>query len=178
MTIENTQLVVLDIQGKLSQIVYQSEEVLRNSRLLIEGCRILDLPIIWVEQMPDKLGDTHPSIAEVLAGNSSIKKSSFSAYGNTEFIERVGANKRNHIVLIGIENHICVYQTAVDLLAANYEVSVVADAVSSRSESNKQIGLSMLRDIGAKVLSAEAILFALLKSAEHPKFREIAKLVK
>ena len=67
MTTENTQLVILDIQGKLSQIVYQSEEVLRNSTILIEGCKHLNLPIVWVEQMPDKLGATHPAIAELLS---------------------------------------------------------------------------------------------------------------
>ena len=70
-------LVILDIQGKLSQIVQQSEEVLRNSRIVIEGCKTLDIPLIWVEQMPDKLGATHPQIAEVLAGENPITKSFF-----------------------------------------------------------------------------------------------------
>ena len=79
MTTENTQLVILDIQGKLSQIVYQSEEVLRNSSILIESCKHLNLPIVWVEQMPDKLGATHPAIAELLSSKTPVKKSSFSA---------------------------------------------------------------------------------------------------
>lgn len=77
MTTENTQLVILDIQGKLSQIVYQSEEVLRNSTILIEGCKHLELPIVWVEQMPDKLGVTHPAIAELLSSKTPVKKVAF-----------------------------------------------------------------------------------------------------
>ncbi|GJH39965.1 hydrolase [Capnocytophaga sp. HP1101] len=178
MTTENTQLVILDIQGKLSQIVSESAEVLRNSRILIEGGKLLDLPIVWVEQMPDKLGSTNPVIAELLEGYTPVKKSSFSAWGNAEFREELKANKRKHVLLIGIETHICIYQTAVDLLAEGYEVSVIADAVSSRTESNKRIGLTMLRDAGAKVLSTEAVLFALLRTAEHPRFKEIARLVK
>ena len=173
MTTENTQLVILDIQGKLSQIVYESEEVLRNSRILIEGSKLLGLPIIWVEQMPDKLGATHPVIAEILEGKNPVKKSSFSASGNAEFRNELRANNRKHVLLIGIETHICIYQTALDLLAEDYEVSVIA-----RTESNKHIGLTMLRDAGATLLSTEAALFALLRTAEHPRFKEIARLVK
>ena len=178
MTTENTQLVILDIQGKLSQIVYQSEEVLRNSTILIEGSKHLNLPIVWVEQMPDKLGATHPAIAELLSCKTPVKKSSFSAWDNTEFQQQLNDNQCENVLLIGIETHICIYQTAVDLLANGYKVSVIADAVSSRTESNKQIGLTMLRDAGANLLSAEAALFALLRTAEHPKFKEIARLVK
>ena len=178
MTTENTQLVILDIQGKLSQIVYQSEEVLRNSSILIEGCKHLELPIVWVEQMPDKLGVTHPAIAELLSSKTPVKKSSFSAWDNIEFQQQLYDNQRKKVLLIGIETHICIYQTAVDLLANGYEVSVIADAVSSRTESNKQIGLTMLRDAGATLLSTEAALFALLRTAQHPKFKEIARLVK
>ena len=76
-SIQNTQLVVVDIQGKLSQIVYDSDNMLHHSRILIEGCRILDIPIVWLEQLPDKLGDTHPLIAEALNGLSPIAKNSF-----------------------------------------------------------------------------------------------------
>ena len=178
MTTENTQLVILDIQGKLSQIVYKSEEVLHNSRILIQGCKLLELPIIWMEQMPDKLGATHPVIAEILEGKKPVKKSSFSAWDNTDFQQQLNDNQCKNVLLIGIETHICIYQTAVDLLANGYKVSVIADAVSSRTESNKQIGLTMLRDAGATLLSTEAALFALLRTAQHPKFKEIARLVK
>ncbi|MDO4881427.1 MAG: isochorismatase family protein [Capnocytophaga sp.] len=178
MNLQNVQLVILDIQGKLSEIVYQSEEMLRNAHIAIEGSKILEIPSIWVEQMPDKLGATHPMIAETLEGKTSVKKSSFSAFGNTEFVNKLTQNNRKQVLLIGIETHICIYQTAIDLLSDSYEVFVITDAVSSRTESNKQIGLQMLTEAGAKLFSTEAMLFALLRTALHPKFRKIAKLVK
>ena len=174
----DTQLVIIDIQGKLSQIVHESERVLYNSRIMIEGCRLLGIPIVWLEQLPEKLGATHPSIAEVLTGLSPIAKSCFSAYANASCVEQLESNNRKQVVLIGIETHICVYQTAVDLLRNGYEVFVVADAVSSRTADNKAIGIEMIRHEGAKILSTEAVLFALMRTAEHPKFRDIAKLVK
>ena len=177
-SIQNTQLVVVDIQGKLSQIVYDSDNMLRHSRILIEGCRILDIPIVWLEQLPDKLGDTHPLIAEALNGLSPIAKSSFSALGNNKFVEHIERNCRKQIILSGIETHICVYQTAVDFIAKGYEVFVAADTVSSRSEENRHIGIEAMRQEGVKILSTEAILFALMKGADHLKFRDIAKLVK
>ena len=176
--LNDIQLVIIDIQGKLSQIVHESERVLYNSRIMIEGCRLLGIPIVWLEQLPEKLGATHPSIAEVLTGLSPIAKSCFSAYANASFVEQLESNNRKQVVLIGIETHICVYQTAVDLLRNGYEVFVVADAVSSRTSDNKAIGIEMIRHEGAKILSTEAVLFALMRTAEHPKFRDIAKLVK
>lgn len=176
--LNDTQLVIIDIQGKLSQIVHESERVLYNSRIMIEGCRLLGIPIVWLEQLPEKLGATHPSIAEVLTGLSPIAKSCFSAYANASCVEQLESNNRKQVVLIGIETHICVYQTAVDLLRNGYEVFVVADAVSSRTVDNKAIGIEMIRHEGAKILSTEAVLFALMRTAEHPKFRDIAKLVK
>ena len=114
--LNDTQLVIIDIQGKLSQIVHESERVLYNSRIMIEGCRLLGIPIVWLEQLPEKLGATHPSIAEVLTGLSPIAKSCFSAYANASFVEQLESNNCKQVVLIGIETHICVYQTAVDLL--------------------------------------------------------------
>ncbi|MFC2308547.1 MAG: hydrolase [Bacteroidota bacterium] len=176
--LNDTQLVIIDIQGKLSQIVHESERVLYNSRIMIEGCRLLGIPIVWLEQLPEKLGATHPSIAEVLTGLSPIAKSCFSAYANASFVEQLESNNCKQVVLIGIETHICVYQTAVDLLRNGYEVFVVADAVSSRTSDNKAIGIETIRHEGAKILSTEAVLFALMRTAEHPKFRDIAKLVK
>lgn len=176
--LNDTQLVIIDIQGKLSQIVHESERVLYNSRIMIEGCRLLGIPIVWLEQLPEKLGATHPSIADVLTGLSPIAKSCFSAYANASFVEQLESNNRKQVVLIGIETHICVYQTAVDLLRNGYEVFVIADAVSSRTVDNKAIGIEMIRHEGAKILSTEAVLFALMRTAEHPKFRDIAKLVK
>ena len=168
LSINDTQLVILDIQGKLSQIVYQSEQVLKQSSSLVQGCQLLDIPIVWVEQTPEKLGATSPPIA----------KATFSAYGTEAFVEEVKKNKRKQVLLIGIETHICIYQTTVDLIEAGYEVFVASDAVSSRTLENKNIGLEMIRQAEGKIISVEAALFALLKTSTHEKFREIARLIK
>ena len=97
--LNDTQLVIIDIQGKLSQIVHESERVLYNSRIMIEGCRLLGIPIVWLEQLPEKLGATHPSIAEVLTGLYPIAKSCFSAYANASFVEQLESNNRKQVVL-------------------------------------------------------------------------------
>ena len=144
--LNDTQLVIIDIQGKLSQIVHESERVLYNSRIMIEGCRLLGIPIVWLEQLPEKLGATHPSIAEVLTGLSPIAKSCFSAYANASFVEQLESNNRKQVVLIGIETHICVYQTAVDLLRHGYEVFVVADDTPRRSKNTQHRGCSVRSD--------------------------------
>ncbi|MEB3004291.1 isochorismatase family protein [Capnocytophaga sp. G2] len=178
LSVNDTQLVILDIQGKLSQIVYKSEEILRQSHLLIQGCKLLNIPIIWVEQTPEKLGDTNSIIATSLSELSPIKKYTFSAYRNKDFAERVKANLRPQILLIGIETHICIYQTAYDLVNAGYEVFVVADAVSSRTVENRNIGLQMITQTQGKIISVEGALFSLLKDSQHEKFRDIAKLIK
>ena len=178
LSINDTQLVILDIQGKLSQIVYQSEQVLKQSSSLVQGCQLLDIPIVWVEQTPEKLGATSPLIAEHLSGESPIAKATFSAYGTEAFVEKVKKNKRKQVLLIGIETHICIYQTTVDLIEAGYDVFVASDAVSSRTLENKNIGLEMIRQVQGKIISVEAALFALLKTSTHEKFREIARLIK
>lgn len=176
--IQQTQLVVLDIQGKLSQIVYKSDEMLANSRIMVQGAQALGIPILWVEQTPDKLGATHPSLVALRTDNGAITKKTFSAYGNPEFVKRLQTHYRPQVLLIGIETHICIYQTALDMLGAGFEVYVVADAVSSRTADNKATALAMLQSEGVKLTTTESALFALLRTSEHPQFRTVAKLIK
>lgn len=176
--ISNTQLVIIDIQGKLSQIVHESENFLKNCRILVQGCKLMEIPIVWVEQTPDKLGKTHSTISELLTDNQPITKTTFSAWGSDEFKKALSENGRNQILLIGIESHICVYQTAIDLLANGYNVKVISDAVSSRTHHNKQLGISMIEKHGGYVASTESILFQLMKTSEFPLFRDIVKLVR
>ena len=151
--------------------------MLRHSRILIEGCRILDIPIVWLEQLPDKLGDTHPLIAEVLNGLSPIAKSSFSALGNDKFVKHIERNCRKQIILSGIETHICVYQTIKDL-KSNFKIHVPFETVGSRNPNNYENGLDLIRDMGASVTNVETILFDLIKTSEHSSFKVISKLIK
>jgi nicotinamidase-related amidase len=152
--------------------------LLKNIQILIKAAKVLDIPIIWCQQVPDSLGATIPEIAELLSDTEPINKASFSCCGDERFIGRLNSLDRQQVLLCGIETHVCIYQTVVDLRSRGYEVSVAADAVSSRTLENKQIGLERLRAEGAHISSTEMVLFELLKTAEHPQFKQIAKLVK
>jgi nicotinamidase-related amidase len=171
-------LVVVDVQGKLAQLMHDKETLLKNIRILIQSAKILNIPILWCQQVPEALGPTIPEITELLTGNLPINKSCFSCAGCEEFNTKLEKLSRRQVLICGIETHVCVYQTAVDLLEKNYEVNCVADAVSSRTQSNKEIGLKRIAAEGAAISSTEMALFEILKSAEHPQFRQIAKLVK
>ncbi|HOX36921.1 MAG TPA: hydrolase [Candidatus Brocadiia bacterium] len=176
--IENTALVVIDIQGKLAQLAHEKETLFENTRKLIAGLKILGVPIIWTEQLPDKLGRTIPEIAEALSGCVAIPKASFSCCGEPLFAQTLESLGRRQILLSGIEAHVCVYQTAVDLLKRGCEVHVVADCVSSRTKSSRDIGIEMMRDEGVKLKSMEAALFELMRVAEGESFRQVVKAIK
>ncbi len=175
----NTTLVVIDVQGKLAQVMHGKEALFENLQKLIKGVQVLGLPIIWNEQLPEKLGPTIPEVAELLAHSTQpIPKSSFSCCGNPPFLAALQAGGRKQILLTGIESHVCVYQTCLDLLDQGYEVQVVTDAVSSRTAENRQLGLERMQAAGATPTSTEMALFELLRAAEGPKFKEIARIVK
>jgi nicotinamidase-related amidase len=174
----NCCLVVVDVQGKLAQLMHDKETLFKNIRILIQSAKILNIPILWCEQVPSALGPTIPEIAELLTDNQPISKSSFSCCGCKEFNRRLETISRKHILICGLETHVCVYQTTIDLLTKGYEVDCVADAVSSRMLSNKETGLKRITDEGARISSTEMALFEILKTAEHPQFKQIAKLVK
>ncbi len=171
-------LVVVDVQGKLAQLMHDKDKLFKNIRILIQSAKILNIPILWCEQVPSALGPTVAEIAELLTGIEPIAKSSFSCFGCDRFNQKLKVLNRKQVILSGIETHVCVYQTALDLLANGYEAFVPADAVSSRSAENKQIGLNALNTAGAKLTGVEMALFEMLKSADHPQFRQVAKLVK
>jgi len=171
-------LTVVDVQGKLAQLMHAREVLFKNIQILIHSAKILNIPILWCQQCPAALGATAPEIAELLDGNEPIDKSAFSCCGNETFNVRLNELARNQVLLCGIETHVCIYQTAVDLLRKGFRVDVPADAVSSRTLDNKQIALQRMASLGVNITSVEMALFELLRTAEHPQFRQIARLVK
>ena len=171
-------LVVVDIQGKLAQLMCDKEELFKNAEVLVRSAKILDIPILWCQQCPDSLGATIPQIADLLTDNTPINKSCFSCCGCGQFADRLNSADRKQILLCGIETHVCIYQTAVDLIEKGKEVTVIADAVSSRTQGNKQIGLRKMLSAGTDISSAETALFELLKTSDHPSFKQIVKLIK
>lgn len=175
---DNAILLVIDIQGKLAGLMHQHEELFRNTSRLIRAAQMLDIPILITEQAPDKIGSTVPEITSLLKDHQRIPKSSFSCCGQKEFMDDLELLDRRQIIVCGIEAHVCVYQTVSDLIERNYEIQIVADAVSSRKEANKICGIRRMRDLGACVTSTEMIICELLKTSEHAKFKDIMALIK
>jgi nicotinamidase-related amidase len=175
---ENVALLIVDIQGNLAHSMHGKELLFKNVQKLIKGIQVLGIPILWAEQNPQGLGPTIPEIADILSNIKPISKMSFSCCQNNRFVQALKALNRKQVLIAGIEAHVCVYQTAVDLVDLGYEVQVVTDAVSSRNMENKEIGLQKMRASGVSLTSLETALFELLRVAEGEQFREILKIVK
>jgi nicotinamidase-related amidase len=175
---EHTALLVIDIQGKLAHMMHEKESFFKNARIMIKAAKILKMPVAWLEQYPQGLGSTIPEIAECLDGFQPIAKITFNGCLNENFTSHLSSLECNCIIVIGMETHICVYQTVTGLLNAGYEVHVVADAVSSRAPQNKAIALEKMKDSGAYITTTETVLFEIMKIAEGPEFQEILKLVR
>jgi nicotinamidase-related amidase len=177
MTTENSGLLIVDVQGTLANKVHNSSALLKNISILIQGAKLLSIPVIWVEQLPEKLGKTHPDISQYLPGHA-FEKSSFSLWGEPKIRSEIETlNCRNWIVA-GIECHVCVYQSVRDLLKMHYNVHVVGDGVSSRILGNKEIGLQAMQEAGAKITSTEMVLFELQQKGKGEGFRKLITLVK
>ena len=175
---DKTGLVIIDVQGKLATIVHDSEAFIANLVKLVKTAKLLGMPILWLEQNPEKLGATVPELREVLNMVEPIAKYSFSACGEPVFVEAIKKAKMNTWLITGIEAHICVYQTALGLLDLGYDVELVSDCVSSRTIENKSMALAKLARKGAEVTSLEMCLFELIGDCRADEFRAALSLIK
>lgn len=182
LTREEALLLVVDVQERLVPAIHRElyPRALQNMRIAIEAAGILKLPILVTEQYPQGLGKTVPEILRALDGRGYrlLEKVSFSCARDEGFLSALCDLNRRQIILVGMETHVCVYQTAVDLRRAGYSVFVADDAVSSRSLHDFQSGLQALRDGGCTVVSTETLLFALLRVAATPEFKKVLALIK
>jgi len=176
--IDDAILAVVDIQGKLATLMHEKETFYKNAEKMIKGCQVLEVPVLWTEQVPEKLGETIPQIKNLFGSEKPMTKIDFSCSGAEGFLDRLRESKRHQVMVIGMETHICVYQTVVDLLKEGYEVYLIADAVSSRFEVNKQIGIEACIMEGAKISCVEMALFEMMRKAGGDKFRQVSKIVK
>jgi nicotinamidase-related amidase len=175
---ENAVLVIIDIQEKLARIMNDLERTVKNMQTLIRGIQVFNIPIVVTEQYPHGLGPTIPEIAELLPEIKPIPKVHFSCCDNEDFTRALKATGRKQVLLSGIECHVCVYQTAIDLLKANYEVYAVSDTITTRIPENKPIGLNLMSSSGAVITSSETVLFELLKIAKGEQFKAISQIVR
>ncbi|HLN75063.1 MAG: isochorismatase family protein [Methylococcaceae bacterium] len=175
---QNTIGLVVDLQERLVPVMEEHELLTENCAKLIQGLQILGLPLVVTQQYTKGLGDTIPEIKSVINDFKYIEKKDFSCYEVPEVAERVAASGAVNVILCGIESHVCVLQTAIDLKEAGYIPVVVMDCVSSRSFDNIDLASERFRYEGILMTSLESILFELTRSASATEFKEISKLVK
>ena len=171
-------LLVVDVQGILVRMMWEREIFLKNVQIMIQSAGLLELPLLWVEQYPEGLGGTVPEIAGLLTDKTPIIKKTFNACLNPVFMEELNKLGKKQLLVVGMETHVCVYQTVMGLLTSGYGVQLVTDAVSSRNHHNKEIGLMKMKEAGAVMTSTETVLFELMEIAEGKIFKEFIKLVR
>ena len=174
---EDAVLVVIDIQERLSKHISGISELIQKVKKLLKVWKILDLPLLLTEQ--EKLGDTLEEIKEILGYEiKPIRKKSFSCMKEEKFVEELRRLKPRKVVLIGIEAHICVLQTALDLVKEGYEVHVVIDAIGSRNDVDKKVAVDKMLILGIIPTTVEIVIYELLKTSTDEKFKEVLKVVK
>ena len=170
-------LLVVDVQGKLARMMHRADELMDNLARIIKGAGVLEVPVICTEQNPRGLGPTVAELAPIIK-TEPLAKRSFSCCGEPLFLEALNLLGRTQVLLAGIEAHVCIYQTAVDLLGLGYEVHVLTDAISSRKDHNRQTAIGRMARAGAELTSVETALFEMLRVAEGEKFKQILQIVK
>ena len=173
----STSIICIDIQEKLVNMLDNGEIIKNNSVKIMQAAKILNIDTIITEQYPKGLGST---ISEILSVKNftKIEKTTFSAYQTDEFKNEFKKLKNKNILIFGIETHICVLQTVIDLLNKNYNVYIIEDCSSSRNQNNHKTALALAKQKGAYVITLEIALFNLLKSSKHQNFKEIQSLIK
>ena len=175
---DDSVLVLVDIQERLAVVMDERQKVLDNCLHLIELARLLDIPVILNEQYPKGLGPTVAELKEALQPYKPLEKLTFSCCGGPEFPDHIAGTGRKKVILCGMETHVCVLQTCIDLLMAGYHVHVASDAICSRSPENYRTALEFMRDAGAVISCTETILFQLLEKAGTEEFRTIVNRIK
>lgn len=175
---QNSALLVIDFQERIYPAILEHEKLSRNVPILIEGLKAHELPVFVTEQYVRGLGPTVPEIAACLQGIDRIEKSAFSCCDEPRFSLALANSGKDYVIVCGIESHVCVLQTVIDLKAHGYHPVVVEDCVSSRKESDKKTALLRMQQEGVILTSYEAILFELLRYSGTETFKIISKLVK
>ncbi len=176
---ETAVLLLIDMQEKLARAMSSGEQCLARQKIMLEAANILNLDTIITEQYPQGLGHTLPELSGLFKPEwPVIEKKTFSCFGEPQFCSRLKSKSRKTVAVMGIESHVCVLQTVIDALAQGYQPFVLEDTLSSRNPSDMTTAMRLMRHQGAIVTTVESYLFMLLKSADHPAFRQISRLIR
>jgi nicotinamidase-related amidase len=175
---EESLVLVIDLQPTFLAAIPNADEVLRRSAFLIDVARLLDVPVLATTQVAPRMGGLDRSIESRIMPMDVVDKTSFSCAGADGLLKRLERSDRVQIVVCGIETHICVCQTTLDLLANDFDVFIAVDAVSARSREAHEIGLRRMADSGAFMSHTESVAYEWMGSSDHPRFRDVLELVK
>lgn len=175
---EDTVALFIDFQEKLVPVISGKEEIVRKSSILAQGLAEVGVKFGVSQQYTKGLGDTVAEIADVIEAFTYMEKNTFSCFACEEIAAWVKEQGKKTVLVCGVEAHICVLQTVIDLLGADYRVFVVADCIGSRNPYDKEIGLERMKAEGALLTTCESALFELTGGAKSPHFKAISKLVK
>ena len=174
-------LVVIDVQEKLLPVITttSADELLGKISTLVRACALMDVPIIYTEQYPKGLGRTHPALADLLHNHiGPIQKQTCSCWREEEFRNALQRTEREHVIIAGVESHVCVQQTALDLMRVDYVPFLASDAIGSRNMPDTQIAIERMRRAGVEISTTESLIFELVERCDHPRFKEIVQLIK
>jgi nicotinamidase-related amidase len=171
-------LLVLDVQERFVPAIHDMERVEHNLLGLLRLCRSFDMPVLFTEQYPQGLGPTLPSLTEIYPSATPFEKTHFDACLEPGFMERFRLLHRKQVLIAGIESHVCVQQTARALQEHGYDPYAIADAISSRTRENRDIGLGLMRQCGIGITSTEAVVMELLITAKDRLFKDVLAFLK
>ena len=174
----NTALIVIDVQERLLPVIHNNEQLVENCVKLIKGFKVLNLPVFVTEQYPEGIGKTVEPIREVLEDVEVKEKMTFSCIGIEGFIRELRKANIHYTILCGIETHVCLWQSAMDLKNAGFNVIVAGDCVSSRKAEDRETALDRMIMNGVDVASTEMVLFELLETSEGEEFKQILSIIK
>ncbi len=175
---DNSVLLVVDVQERLLPHIHEHEPLLENISKMVRGAQVLGIPLVVTEQYRKGLGPTSEAISELLTPFEPLGKSAFSCAADDGIRKRLAEIGKRHVLLSGIEAHVCVYQTARDLIGQGYTIHLLADCVSSRSPRNRKLAVRRMEKMGARLTSVEMALFEMLVVSGTDEFRAISKIVK
>ena len=176
--VEDALFCLVDVQDKLYPHVTNKDEIEKNLVTLVKGLKVLDVPFIVNEQYKKGIGETIPSLKELVEEYPHFEKVTFSCYKNEETIDAINAADKRVVIIAGIETHVCVLQTCLDLLEGGYEVVLVTDCCTSRKQKDTDMAITRLVQAGVIPTTYESLLFELTLNAKNPVFKEISSLVK
>ena len=177
-TQDHSLVLLVDYQERFVPVLHNSAETVKNIKLLLAGAKIYSVPTIATEQVPEKLGPTINELKECLGNAQIISKQTMSCCGQSEFLNELKSKNIKKVAVCGIEAHVCILQTCLDLVHHGFQVHLASDAISSRLPHNKGIAIEKMKSSGVIISSVETILFEIAYTAGTPEFKELQKLFK